>query len=609
MSYPIEDYAVIGDCESAALVARNGSIDWLCWPRFDSDACFAALLGTPENGHWVITPQDKNARITRRYHPNTLILQTRFETDEGAAMLIDFMPLRDRHCNLVRLLVGERGTLRMRTELVIRLGCGAIVPWVTRLADGSLRAVAGPDMLVLHTPVALHGQDLKTVGEFVVAAGHRLPFVLTYSPSHLPPPAAPNASAAFAATKSFWQEWAAHCAAGELAPDAVIRSLLTLKALTYAPTGGIVAAPTTSLPEQLGGARNWDYRYCWVRDATLTLLALMNAGYYHEAEAWREWLLRAVAGSPQQMQIMYGIAGERRLIEWEVPWLDGYARSRPVRIGNAAHVQLQLDVYGELMDALHVARRGGLAPSESGWALQLAMLQHLEKIWREPDSGIWEVRGPPCHFTYSKVMAWVAFDRAVKSAEQFGLAGPIEDWRRLRDAIHADVCTHGFDEALGSFVQCYGTKQLDASLLLLPVVGFLPPDDPRVRGTVEAVERTLMADGLVRRYDTSRSDDGLPPGEGAFLACSFWLVDAYVMLGRLDDARALFERLLSLRNDLGLLSEEYDPAAERLLGNFPQAFSHVALVNSAFNLTRARKPAEQRAELPATKLVPALDRE
>jgi GH15 family glucan-1,4-alpha-glucosidase len=596
MAGRIEDYALIGDCETAALVGRNGSIDWLCWPRFDSDACFAALLGTPANGRWIIAPRDERARITRRYRPNTLILETRFETADGAATLIDFMPLRDRQSDVIRLVVGERGAVAMRVELVIRFGFGAIVPWVTRLDDGGLRAIAGPDMLVLHTPVALHGEGLKTVGEFVITAGHRLPFILSYAPSHLEPPVPPNPAAALAATEKFWGEWGSRCHAGDFWPEAITRSLLTLKALTYAPTGGIIAAPTTSLPEQFGGPRNWDYRYCWLRDATLTLLALMNAGYYEEAHAWREWLLRAVAGSPDQMQIMYGIAGERRLTEWELPWLAGYENSRPVRVGNAAHGQLQLDVYGEVMDALHVARRGALAGSASGWALQRELVNHLEKIWRQPDEGIWEVRGPRCHFTHSKVMAWVAFDRAIKGVEQFGLRGPVDHWRKLRAEIKADVCAHGFNRELNSFVQCYGGKELDASLLLLPCMGFLPPDDPKVHGTIAAIERNLMADGLLRRYDTYRSDDGLPPGEGAFLACSFWLVDAYVMLGRLDDARHLFERLMSLRNDVGLMSEQYDPASARLAGNFPQAFSHVALVNSAFNLSRARKPAEQRAE-------------
>src|SRR5262245_12800893 len=423
MALRIEDYALIGDCEAAALVGRNGSIDWLCWPRFDSDACFAALLGTRDNGRWIISPRDESARVTRRYRDNTLILETRFETADGAATLIDFMPLRDSQSNVIRLVVGERGKLAMRTELVIRFGCGAIVPWVTRMEDGGLRAIAGPDMLVVHTPVALRGEDLRTVGEFMVSAGETLPFVLAYAPSHLPPPKPPVPAAALKVTEEFWTEWAGRCQAGELWPEAIVRSLLTMKALTYAPTGGIIAAPTTSLPEQFGGPRNWDYRYCWLRDATLTLLAGMNAGYYEEAHAWREWLLRAVAGSPHQMQIMYGLAGERRLTEYEVPWLCGYENSRPVRIGNAAHGQLQLDVYGEVMDALHVARCGALAASGSGWDLQRELLNHLERIWREPDEGIWEVRGPRCHFTHSKVMAWVAFDLAIKSVARFRLDG------------------------------------------------------------------------------------------------------------------------------------------------------------------------------------------
>jgi GH15 family glucan-1,4-alpha-glucosidase len=596
MTCRIEDYALIGDCETAALVGRNGSIDWLCWPRFDSDACFAALLGTPENGRWLIAPRDDGVRVTRHYRGNTLILETRFESPEGAATLIDFMPLRDRHSNIIRLVVGERGTLAMRMELIIRFGYGAVVPWVTRHHDGTLHAVAGPDRLVLHAPVALEGHDFTTTAEFTVTAGQRLPFVLTYSASHLEVSDPPDPFTAFAATRSFWQDWAARCKAGDLYGDAIIRSLLTLKALTYAPTGGIIAAPTTSLPEHPGGSRNWDYRFCWLRDATLTLLALMNAGYFDEAQAWGQWLLRAVAGKPEQMQVIYGIAGERRLTEWELPWLPGYAQSKPVRVGNAAYAQLQLDVYGEVMDAVHVARRGGLAATEHGWNLQLALLGHLETIWREPDEGIWEIRGPPCHFTFSKIMAWVAFDRAIKSARQFGLDGPVDRWRALRDEIHTDVCTRGYSERLQSFVQCYGTQQVDASLLLLPNVGFLKPSDPRISGTIAAIERMLVTDGLVRRYDTETTQDGLPPGEGVFLACSFWLVDAYVMLGRLDDARRLFDRLLTLRNDVGLLSEEYDPGARRMLGNFPQAFSHIALVNSAFNLTRASTPVEQRSE-------------
>jgi GH15 family glucan-1,4-alpha-glucosidase len=592
----IADYALIGDCETAALVGRDGSIDWLCWPRFDSDACFAALLGTPENGRWLIAPHDANARITRRYSPDTLILETRLETDAGAVVLVDFMPPRGTNSDIVRLVVGERGRVEMRFELVIRFNYGSIVPWVTRLEDGTLRAVAGPDMILLHTPVAVRGENMKTIAEFVVEAGDTVPFVLTYAPSHLPPPPVPSAAAALEDTHTFWKDWTATCRTKAHCPPGVVRSLITLKALTYAPTGGIVAAPTTSLPEHLGGSRNWDYRFCWLRDATLTLLALMNAGYYDEAHAWREWLLRAVAGSPQQSQIMYGIAGERRLTEWEIPWLPGYFGAKPVRIGNGAYGQLQLDIYGEVMDALHQARRGGLAASESGWALQIAFLEHLATIWKEPDESIWEIRGPRRHFVYSKVMAWVAFDRAIKSSEAFGLQGPVAIWRDLRAQIHDEVCRNGYDPDVGSFVQSYGSKEMDASLLLLPVVGFLPPSDPRIHGTVAAIERQLMVDGLVRRYDTSRVDDGLPPGEGAFLACSFWLVDAYALIGRLTDARALYDRLLMLRNDVGLLSEEYDPAVGELVGNFPQAFSHVALVNSAFNLHRVDKPAEQRSE-------------
>ena len=598
MPLRIEDYALIGDCETAALVGRDGSIDWLCWPRFDSAACFSALLGTPEHGRWLIAPHGDpaEARVTRRYRPGTLILETEFETAEGAVTLIDFMPLRGQASDLVRIVVGRRGRLRMRTELVLRFEYGSIVPWLTRIGDGTLRAVGGPDMVVLHTATPLHGEGLRTVGDFEVAAGQSLPFYLTYAPSHHPVPAPLDPEAALTATERFWREWSDRCRDTGEWSEAIRRSLITLKALTYRPTGGIVAAPTTSLPELIGGARNWDYRFCWVRDATLTLMALMNAGYYDEAGAWRDWLLRAVAGSPNQMQIMYGIAGERRLSEWEVPWLPGYESSRPVRIGNAAHAQHQLDIYGEVMDALHQARRGGLVARGPDWAVQRSLLRHVGAVWQEPDEGIWEVRGERRHFTHSKVMAWVAFDRAVRSVEGLGLDGPLEAWRKLRQEIHHDICRRGFDPELNSFVQSYGSKQLDASLLLLPVMGFLPPGDPRIRGTVEAIERRLIVDGLVLRYDSSETDDGLPPGEGAFLACSFWLVDAYVMLGRTDDARRLFEQLLSLRNDVGLLAEEYDTGSKRQVGNFPQAFSHLALVNTAHNLTRAAKPAEQRSQ-------------
>ena len=594
----IEDYALIGDCESAALVSRDGSIDWLCWPRFDSDACFAALLGTREHGRFRIAPEDEPTKITRRYRPNTLILQTRFETADGAVTLIDFMPIRGRNPDCVRIVVGERGTVEMCAELVLRFGYGAVVPWVRKLGDGSLRAIAGPDMVVLRTPVNLRGENMKTVGAFTVSEGDRVPFVLSYGPSHLPIPEAFAADTALHDTETFWNEWSRKGRSEGPWADAICRSLITLKALTYTPTGGMVAAPTTSLPERIGGNRNWDYRFCWVRDATLTLLALMNAGYFEEAQAWRDWLTRAVAGRPEQMEVMYGVAGERRLTEWEVPWLPGYENSAPVRIGNAAHSQLQLDVFGEVMDTLHQGRRGGLPASESGWDVQIALLDHLEQIWREPDHGIWEVRTEPQHFTYSKAMVWVAFDRAIKSAEMFGLPGDVARWRTVRDEVCADVMAHGWSETRNSFVRTYGGSDLDASLLLLAPVGFLKPDDPRYRSTVEAIERDLVVDGLVLRYDSLKARDGLPAGEGAFLACSFWLADAYLLLGRRDDAERLFERLVGLANDVGLLSEEYDPRAKRHLGNFPQAFSHVALINTAFNLTRAEKPAEQRSDLP-----------
>jgi GH15 family glucan-1,4-alpha-glucosidase len=596
MAERIEDYALIGDCETAVLVSRGGSMDWLCWPRFDSDACFAALLGTRDHGRWLISPREASARISRRYRGDTLILETTFETKEGVVKLTDFMPLRDGRSDVVRIVTGERGKVAMHTELILRFGYGAIVPWVTRLPDGGIRAIAGPDMVLLCSNVKLHGENLTTVGDFTVSAGESVSFVLTYAPSHLPAPKPVDPKQALNITEKFWTEWSARCRGGGACPEPVVRSLVTLKALTYAPTGGIVAAPTTSLPEHLGGKRNWDYRFCWLRDATLTLLALMNADYYQEAHDWRAWLARAVAGSPDQIQIMYGIAGERRLTEWEVPWLPGYENSAPVRIGNDAHRQLQLDVYGEVMDAFHQARLGGLAALESGWDLQIAMLRRLENAWHEPDESIWEVRGPRRHFTYSKVMAWVAFDRAIKSAEKFNLPGPLERWRQLRTQTHAEVCQRGYNAELGSFVQAYDGTELDASLLLLAEVGFLPPQDPRIRGTVEAIERHLTVDGFVLRYATESTDDGLPPGEGAFLACSFWLVDAYILLGRHNDARRLFERLLGLCNDVGLLSEEYDPRSGRLVGNFPQAFSHVALINSAFNLTAGAKPAEQRAE-------------
>jgi GH15 family glucan-1,4-alpha-glucosidase len=594
MSSPIEDYALIGDCRSAALVSRDGSIDWLCWPRFDSEACFAALLGTRDHGRWLVAPRDET-KVTRRYRPGTLILETIFETRDGAVTMIDFMPFRDDHSEIVRLVVGTRGTVAMQTELILRFGYGAVVPWVTKIEDGALRAIAGPDMAVLRTPVHLKGKDMTTVGSFTVSRGETVPLILTYARSHKPLPNALDPTAALRDTEKFWTEWSAKCRPAGEWTEAVRRSVMTLKALTYAPTGGIVAAPTTSLPEELGGERNWDYRYCWLRDATLTLLGAMHAGYYEEAQAWREWLLRAVAGSPDQLQIMYGIGGERRLTEWVAEWLPGYEKSVPVRIGNAAHVQLQLDVFGEIMDVYYQARRCGLTSNESGWDAQIKFLEHLQEIWRSPDQGIWEIRGPAQHFTYSKVMAWVAFDRAIKSAEAFGLEGPLDEWRKSRDAICEDVLERGYNKKLGTFVQAYGSNQLDANLLLLPCVGFLPVTDPRVERTIAAIERRLLRNGFVLRYSTEEVEDALPPGEGAFLACSFWLVDVYVLQERFDEADALFGRLVALRNDLGLLSEEYDPVSKRLVGNFPQAFSHLALINSAYNLTLERKPLHQRA--------------
>ena len=595
MSTPLEDYALIGDCETAALVSRHGSIDWLCWPRFDSHACFAALLGSAEHGRWLIEPVNEHARRRHAYRDQTLILETRIEDADGAVTVIDFMPPRGHNSDIVRLVRGDRGRVRMRMELILRFDCGLSIPWVTRLPEGSLRAIAGPNMVVLRTPVEVRGKDLTTVAEFDVAAGDTIPFVLTHGSSHLPPPDEIDPRAALDETVTFWTEWSARNKSTGEWSDAVMRSLITLKALTYAPTGGMVAAPTTSLPEHLGGTRNWDYRYCWLRDATLTLLALMNAGYYDEAGAWRDWLLRAAAGAPSQAQIMYGIAGERNLPEIELPWLPGYAESHPVRIGNAAHGQLQLDVFGEVMDALHQARCGGLQPREADWAFQRQLLAHLETIWDQPDQGMWEMRGAPQHFTCSKVMAWVALDRGIRNAEALAADGPLDRWRALRSRIHEEVCARGFNAERNAFVQAYGSSQLDASLLLLPTTGFLPASDPRVRGTIVAIERELLVDGFVLRYDTHAADDGLPPGEGAFLACTFWLADAYVLIGRQDEARALFERLLSLRTDLGLLAEEYDVGARRLVGNFPQAFSHIALLTTAHNLARIEKPAEQRA--------------
>ena len=591
----IEDYALIGDCHTAALVARNGSIDWLCFPRFDSGACFAALLGTEEHGCWTLRPAAEIRQIRRRYHDDTLVLETEYETTDGTVSVIDCMPPRSKEADLVRIVVGKRGQVPMRMQFVLRPDYGSIIPWVRRI-DNGIRAVAGPDTLTLQSDVSLRNENFKTTAEFTVSAEERVHFVLTWLPSHDADGGAADAETLLAQTEQWWRDWSGRCTYKGLYRESVVRSLVTLKALTYAPTGGIVAAPTTSLPEWLGGIRNWDYRFCWVRDATFTLYALILAGYTAEAAAWRDWLLRAVAGKPSQMNIMYGLAGERRLPEIELGWLPGYERSAPVRIGNAAWEQFQLDVYGELMDALHLARRGGLAPDENAWRVERALTDHLESTWSEPDNGIWEVRGPKRHFTHSKVMAWVAVDRMVKAVERYGLQGPVERWRALRAKIHDEVCLHGFDRERNTFVQYYGGTELDASLLMIMLVGFLPPGDPRIKGTVETIERDLVEEGFVLRYRTDPKVDGLPPGEAPFLPCSFWLADNLALMGRREDARLLFERLLGLCNDVGLLAEEYDPATERHLGNFPQAFSHVALINTALNLSQSQGPAKDRQQ-------------
>jgi GH15 family glucan-1,4-alpha-glucosidase len=592
----LEDYALIGDCESAALVSRNGSIDWLCWPRFDSPACFAGILGGADYGRWWIGPSGRATRIERRYLTDTLIVETTFHTARASVALTDFMLVRDHHPTIVRIVRGIRGRLRMSLEMILRFDYGSRIPWVTSLPDGGLCAIAGPDRVVLRSSVPLVGEGFKTVANFSIRSGQRQTFTMTYSSAHVPAPKPANPLEALRHTERAWRRWIRRASdTGRYSP-AVRRSLITLKALTYRPSGGIVAAPTTSLPERLGGERNWDYRFCWLRDATFTLQSMMNSGYYEESRAWRAWLLRAVAGDPEQAQILYGIDGERLVPEWEVPWLPGYGNSKPVRIGNAASDQFQLDMYGEVMDVLHQARCVMKSDDAQDWPLQLKLLEHFEKVWELPDRGIWEVRGPPRHFTYSKVMAWVALDRAIKSAEQFKLRGPLARWRALREKIYRQVWREGFNKRLGTFVQCYGSRDLDASVLLFPLVGFVAADDPRMISTIERIERELVVDGLVLRYRTRASVDALPKGEGAFLACSFWLVDNYVLRGERRKARELFERLLSLSNDVGLLSEEYDPRQRRFLGNFPQAFSHIALINSAHNLTRFGASTKQRSD-------------
>jgi GH15 family glucan-1,4-alpha-glucosidase len=587
----IEDYGLIGDCRTGALIGRNGAIDWLCWPRFDGSACFSALLGDRRHGRWLIAPIGEPTRVSRAYQGETVVLETLFETKSGSCALIDFMPMNTPSSHIVRIVEGRSGEVDVGMDMTLRFGYGSSVPWVTRLEDGhseqgrGIVAIAGPDLVVLRTDVALQGEtDLSTSTRFKIHAGERVAFVLTHGPSYHAVPGAIDADRALEQTLSFWKTWAESCSYRGPRRAAVIRSLLTLKALTFAETGGIAAALTTSLPERLNGKRNWDYRFCWVRDATLTLVALMGCGYYDEAKDWSVWLYRAIAGAPQDMHIMYGLAGEKRLVEWEVPWLPGYQGAKPVRIGNLASSQLQLDVWGELMDAFHVARAGGIAHSPVGWGLQSTALDHLEKIWRQPDDGIWEMRGGRKQFTHSKVMAWVAFDRAVRDAETYGLEAPLERWRKVRDEIHHTVCAEGYNEAKGYFTQSFGDTELDASLLKMPVVGFLPIDDPRVSNTVDAIERELIKDGFVRRYRTESVADGLPPGEGVFLACSLWLAEVHVLQGRWKDAERLIDRVLAIGNDLGLLSEEYDPGFRRQVGNFPQAFSHLALVNSVLTL-------------------------
>jgi GH15 family glucan-1,4-alpha-glucosidase len=606
MPLPIEDYALIGDCHTAALVGSDGSIDWLCFPNFDSGACFSALLGGPEHGRWLLAPSSPITRVQRRYLPGTLVLETQFDTAEGSIRVIDFMPLSDERWDLVRIVEGLSGRVPVQVELVVRFDYGCIVPWVRR-AEDVLLMTAGPDTLELSASVELKPENMKSVAAFEVGPGDRHSFSLNYRPSHEPIQPAADAQASLVDTQAAWLAWSDRCAYHGRWREPVMRSLLTLKALTYKPTGGVIAAPTTSLPEHVGGVRNWDYRYCWLRDATFTLNVLLLAGYPEEADAWREWLLRAAAGAPEDLQILYSITGVRRLDEYEIPWLPGYQGSAPVRIGNAASRQFQLDVYGEVMDTLHLSRAAGQQMHSAAWEVQLVLLKFLETHWEHPDEGLWEIRGPRVHFTHSKVMAWVAFDRAIKDAQNYGFEAPVERWRQIRETIHAQVCERGFDKQRNCFVQAYDSPHLDASVLLIPQVGFLPADDPRVYGTIDAIERNLLVDGLVLRYSTDTDVDALPAGEGTFLPCSFWFADCLVLTGRRAEAEALFERLLALSNDVGLLAEEYDPRAKRMLGNFPQALTHMALVNTARLLSMPiehAKGASAEGERPAAAVKP-----
>lgn len=596
MSQPIEDYACIGNCETMALVGKNGSIDWLGFPNFESDACFAALLGDETNGRWLIAPRHERPRVRRSYRDRTLVLETEFSTPEGTVLLIDCMRRDGGGSEVLRLVRGIRGKVPMQMDLIVRFNYGSVAPWVTRLPDKRLRAVAGPDQLLVAAEVELEGRDLTTVADFSVSEGEDVAFSLRWGRSYGGIPKSPDVRHAVESVTNEWRKWSDRYQRQDKYSDAVVRSLITLKALTHHASGGIAAAGTTSLPELLGGSRNWDYRYCWLRDATFTLYALMASGFVEEAKAWREWLLRAVAGSPEKMQIMYTLRGDRRLIEFELPWLAGYENSKPVRVGNAASEQIQLDVYGEVIDVLYTSRTMRLSHPEESWPLERALVERLEQIWNQPDEGIWEIRGVPRHFTHSKAMAWAALDRAVRTSEEFQLEGSADRWRKLRAEIHDQICRLAFNQRLGSFVQYFGSDRVDASLLLLPLVGFLPPDDPRMIGTVAAIEQQLLHDGFVARYQTESRVDGLKGREGAFLACSFWLVDNYVLQHREKEAEELFEKLLDLRNDVGLLSEQYDPVAKRLIGNFPQAFSHVALVNSAHNLTKEESPARHRSQ-------------